>query len=196
MNWTIIRHADTLGRMLAVLQSHGYPSVEAQPPISNRSSERPVDALAEAYARKRLSFRLRGTPALFEIYVDGAWGESWLDEVNRSWLSITTYYTGFFTHDEGDSKHYSGLLLDLAMKLYEVLLPSFGWIDISDPAGHTSFEDVEQLALPRPYWATFLGPAYVTKYGEMALDATFGGTKRLLPDGGLLYVLSESLALR
>lgn len=154
-----------------------------------------------AYELQTLSFLAmdshRGTvlPLSFEI----GWSVSDTGKVRQACLSAASHHTVGFTSKESDPELHAGRLLYLANNLYQLVRPPYGWIErlpTWNPlkAGYTTWEDVEELKLPHLYWANFFGPAYVEKVGKEFLKQAPGWKCEELDDGGLLYVLTPSLA--
>ncbi len=102
--------------------------------------------------------------------------------------------TAMFTQKQWDPEDNARRLLELAKVIYNTIQPRFAWIERCHWKGYTTPEDVAQLRLPHLYWANFFSPAYVEKLGQEFLMNAPGWKKEPLPDGGLLYVLSPSLA--
>ncbi len=102
--------------------------------------------------------------------------------------------TAMFTQKQWNPEDNASRLLELAKVIYNTIQPRFAWIERCHWKGYTRPEDVAQLRLPHLYWANFFSPAYVEKLGQAFLLNAPGWKKESLPDGGLLYVLSPSLA--
>lgn len=102
--------------------------------------------------------------------------------------------TAMFTQKQWNPEDNARRLLELAKVIYDTIQPRFAWVERCHWKGYTTPEDVVQLRLPHLYWANFFSPAYVEKLGQEFLMNAPGWKKEPLPDGGLLYVLSPSLA--
>jgi len=119
-----------------------------------------------------------------------AWGSLKMGRDNRAWICTTTDNTPYFWYAEKSPARYSRFYLEIGKQLYEVLRPTFGWIDF-DYGLRTTHEDIEVLELPTLYWANFFGPAYVNKIGRDKILGAPAWTIEDLADGGLLYVLAS-----
>ena len=131
-----------------------------------------------------------------------AWNAEWRLEIRQhiawdspkgikeAWIRTTTDNTPYFWRAEYNPARYSRFFLDIGKRLYEVLRPTFGWIDF-DYGLRTTHEDIEALELPTLYWANFFGPAYVDKIGRDKILSAPAWAIEELPDGGLLYVLAS-----
>jgi hypothetical protein len=119
-----------------------------------------------------------------------AWGSLKMGRENRAWICTTTDNTPYFWRAEYNPARYSRFFLDIGKRLYEILRPTFGWIDF-DYGLRTTHEDIEALELPTLYWANFFGPAYVDKIGRDKILSAPAWAIEELPDGGLLYVLAS-----
>lgn len=152
--------------------------------------------LAVAYQYKQLKFDVSNKQESFDLFVQLGWGKEHLGKEKLSWLGAVCFQTPLFNYEEGNPAHYSRLYLDIAKRVYEVLQPRFGWLDMSvGLADDTSFEDVEVLALPHLYWANFFSAAYVEKIGRNHILNAPAWSIEDLADGGLLYVLSSGPGL-
>jgi hypothetical protein len=121
------------------------------------------------------------------------WGSTHFENPDGAYTSVVCFQTPLFNYPDQNPGYYSRLFLDLGKRLYEVVSPTFGWLDMSSGlTGHTSFKDVEALALPHLYWANFFSPSYVEKIGRSKILSAPAWSIEELPDGGLLYVLSSS----
>lgn len=80
--------------------------------------------------------------------------------------------------------------LALGYILYPYLSPLYGWID---KAGDKTLgaKSVKRTELKYIFWANFVGPAYVQKFGRDFLLNAPGWKKEELEDGGILYVVCE-----
>lgn len=119
-----------------------------------------------------------------------AWNSLKLGGERRAWIVTTTNNTPYFWYAEKNPLRYSRFYLDIGKQLYEVLRPTFGWIDF-DYGLHTTHEDIEALELPALYWANFFGPPYVAKIGREKIMTAPAWSVEELSDGGLLYVLAS-----
>lgn len=131
-----------------------------------------------------------------------AWNAEWRLEIRQhiawdspkgekeAWIRTTTDNTPYFWRIEYNPASYSRFFLDIGKSLYEVLQPTFGWVDF-DYGLFTTHEDIEALELPTLYWANFFGPAYVNKIGRDKILSAPAWAIEELADGGLLYVLAS-----
>lgn len=131
-----------------------------------------------------------------------AWNAEWRLEIRQhiawdspkgekeAWICTTTDNTPYFWYAENNPARYSRFYLDIGKALYEILRPTFGWIDF-DYGLRTTHKDIEALELPTLYWANFFGPAYVNKIGRDKILSAPAWRIEELPDGGLLYVLAS-----
>jgi len=131
-----------------------------------------------------------------------AWNAEWRLEIRQhiawdspkgqkeAWIRTTTDNTPYFWYAEKNPARYSRFYLDISKALYEILRPTFGWIDF-DYGLFTTHEDIEALRLPKLYWANFFGPAYVHRLGRSHILHAPAWTIEELNDGGILYVLSS-----
>jgi len=118
------------------------------------------------------------------------WGSLKMGKEERAWICSSTDNTPYFWRAEYNPRSYSRFFLDIGKGLYEVLRPSFGWIDF-DYGLRTTHEDIEALRLPVIYWANFFGPAYVNRIGRAHILRAPAWAIEELSDGGLLYVLAS-----
>jgi hypothetical protein len=79
-------------------------------------------------------------------------------------------------------------LFALALKLYPMVQPTLGSVDVSDFDGY-NWEDshVVKCKIITLNWVNFFGPEYVAAYGREWLANIPGYRVQDLPDGGLLY---------
>lgn len=131
-----------------------------------------------------------------------AWNAEWRLEIRQhiawdspkgqreAWIRTTTDNTPYFWYEKHNPTRYSRFFLDIGKGLYEVLRPTFGWIDF-DYGLRTTHEDIEALELPVVYWANFFGPAYVDKIGRDKILTAPAWAIEELSDGGILYVLAS-----
>jgi hypothetical protein len=84
------------------------------------------------------------------------------------------------------------LLLSLGLEFYQYLKPWYGWMDY-DQNKFLSQEAIrDRNELNTLYWANFIGPQYIEKYGaNLFLDAPVWKSVRL-NDGGLFLQQSEN----
>jgi len=131
-----------------------------------------------------------------------AWNNEWRLEIRQriswdspkrqkgAWICTTTDNTPYFWREEYDPARYSRFFLEIGKTLYEVLRPTFGWIDF-DYGLRTTHDDVESLRLPVIYWANFFGPAYVNHLGQDYIRRAPAWAIEELSDGGLLHILAS-----
>ena len=158
------------------------------------NNENKMQILADAAREKQLSLQCVNSDIEFEITQDVNWNVEELGNQNRAWIQTSTFSTAYFWNSIETSEKYSKLLLAIGTELYNILKPSFGWIDFNFGI-YTSHEDIETVKLPALYWANFFGPRYVNMLGEhKILNAPAWKLDRLL-DEGYLYVLASGLGL-
>lgn len=153
-------------------------------------AQKPRDIMALAYDANELFFRAFNSKWRFEILQQIGWGIRKLSSERRAWIRTVTDNTPYFWRAEYNPRSYSRFFLDIGKGLYEVLRPSFGWIDF-DYGLRTTHEDIEALRLPVIYWANFFGPAYVNRIGRDHILQAPAWAIEELSDGGLLYVLAS-----
>jgi hypothetical protein len=147
-----------------------------------------------AYANSTLSFHAINLDWSIEIYQQVAWGEQKMGSSSRAWIRTSSPSAASLWRDTYNNLQHCAFFLEIGKKLYEVLGPSFGWIDLYYGL-LTTHEDVESLSLPRLYWANFFGPLYVEKIGrDKLLNAPAWKIEELV-DSGILYVLASHLGL-
>lgn len=92
---------------------------------------------------------------------------------------------------------FAEMLLALALKLYPLVKPAYGFVADPDIDAHPWEHD---LAVKRKIatlsWVNFFGPAYVEKYGRAMLSGIPGFEVQDLSDGGLLYQSRPSIVVR
>lgn len=153
-------------------------------------AQKPEEIIAVAYKAKELSFPAFNPEWRLEILQQIGWGITKMGGERRAWIRTITDNTPYFWHAEYNPAKYSRLFLDIGKSLYEVLGPTFGWVDF-DYGLFTTHEDIEALELPTLYWANFFGPAYVNKIGRDKILSAPAWAIEELADGGLLYVLAS-----
>jgi len=88
---------------------------------------------------------------------------------------------------------FAGFFLEVAKAIYPILRPAIGIVDYSGGVPGTIFKEVSARKTKRIYWATFLGPDYVNKFGkEYFLNAPVW-KKETLPDGGIFLQTNEHI---
>ena len=150
--------------------------------------------LANASEAKQITLRYANPELKFEISQEIRWDSEQLGRSNRAWIKTYTFDTAYFWNSTEESETYSGLLLRIGVELYNVLSPTFGWIDFNFGI-FTTHEDVEAAGLPTLYWANFFGPRFVEKIGDQKIESAPNWKLERLADGGYLYVLSSGLGL-
>jgi hypothetical protein len=150
--------------------------------------------LAEAVHEKELSFQCVNTNLKFEMGQHINWDVAELGGKSRAWIQSYTFDTAYFWNSIESSEKYSQLLLTIGTRLYDILMPTFGWIDFNFGV-YTSHEDLESAKLPALYWANFFGPRYISKFGEDKIRNAPGWKIDRLSNNGYLYVLSSGLGL-
>jgi hypothetical protein len=122
------------------------------------------------------------------------WDSASLGGDRRIWLSATTFQTAYFWRSADESDRYSSRLIDVAIQLYNIVRPSFGWIDFNHGL-ITNHEDIDQGRLPALYWVNMFGPGLVKRLGNEWIKKAPGWKTISLSDGGLLYALSPGIGL-
>lgn len=89
---------------------------------------------------------------------------------------------------------FASFFLQISLSLYPILSPTFGRVDYLTAASGDVFDEVPALETEKLYWATFLGPEYVRKYGKEYLLNAPVWNKVELPDGGVLLQLREYIS--
>lgn len=98
------------------------------------------------------------------------------------------------TGDANNQKNFDALAngqLALAERLYPLLLPKFGYVDVwgeNRPADKI----VRKTELRKVFWANFYNAEYVQKFSRDFFLGAPGWKKEVLCDGGILYVATES----
>jgi hypothetical protein len=144
-----------------------------------------------AYKAQTLSFAAVNFDWSMEIYQQIAWGERKMGKRDRVYIRTSTDNMGLWRAGY-DNARYSSFFLDIGRKLYEVVEPSFGWID-QYHGWTTTHEDIESLNLQMLYWANFFGPKFVQKLGRDRILNAPAWRIEELADGGMLYLLAPHL---
>ncbi len=192
-----LQSPERLERILQVFLDAGFIAeyLEVQdkrvsPPYPDGKSE----ILSYAYQKQELTFTAYNPQWRFEIRQQIAWGLQNMGGEHRAWIRSLTDNTPYFWNQSYNPARYSRFFLDLCKGIYEVVQPSFGWIDF-DGGLFTTHPDIEGLQLPALYWANFFGPSYVKKLTrDRILNAPAWAIEELV-DGGLLYLLGTSPGL-
>lgn len=158
------------------------------------SAETLASILASALREKQIALQYIYSELNFEIYQEIRWDSDELGGKNRAWIDTHTFNTAYLWKSVKESEMHSRLLLTIGIELYNILNPTFGWIDFNFGI-FTTHEDVELVNLPALYWANFFGPRFVDKLGKQKLESAPGWKLEQLSDGGYLYVLSSGLGL-
>ena len=85
------------------------------------------------------------------------------------------------------------LHLQIATIFYDLLGPSYGWVNNLPNFNSSHGKPVLNQKLKEIYWANFFGPEYVAKYGREFLLNAPGWKKEELHDGGVLLQLSPRI---
>ena len=128
-----------------------------------------------------------------EILQQLAWGKQQMGTNNRAYVRTSTLDTRFW-RSEYDNTRFCALLLDIAKGLYDILWPTFGWIDLYY-GWTTTHEDIEATNLRMLYWANFFGSRLVERLGRDRILSAPAWHVDELTDGGLLYLLAPHLGL-
>lgn len=147
-----------------------------------------------AYDKRQLTFRTADDRSHTTLTFDINWSLDDAGEPIHGLLQATAFHTLEFTRSEHNPELHAERLLEVSMVLYDLIRPAFGWIERCHPSGYTNWSDTNNLLLPHIYWANFFGPEYVNKFGREFLLKAPGWKSEQLVDGGILYVLSPSLA--
>lgn len=184
----------TLERVVQVFLDKGFNIEEFEVDDQAMSWEKGPESmrrlLSLAHQAQNCYFLAWNAEWRLEIRQYLAWGLLKMGREDRAWICTTTDNTPYFWYEEHNPARYSRFFLDIGKSLYEVLRPTFGWIDF-DYGLRTTHEDIEALELPVVYWANFFGPAYVDKIGRDKILTAPAWTIEELADGGLLYVLAS-----
>jgi hypothetical protein len=88
-------------------------------------------------------------------------------------------------------------MLDIAIKLYPLARPTYGFMEDSEVAHHPSGHEkiARQQKIVTLSWVDFFGPEYVAKYGREMLAGIPGWRVEDLPDGGLFYQSRPSIVV-
>lgn len=181
---TLIRIIQQLGYSVHRLKVGDYQNSIASWDVYDQQTQR---ELKTAYENKQLEFTARHIEEDFELLFYLNWQE-------YTYVDAVSFQTALFTRRENDPSYHAHLFLELGKGVYAYLVPDFGWLDICQTGGYTWYDDIEELKIPHIYWANFFSPAYVRKYGREKLLTGPAWLVEELGDGGILYVLGESLA--
>ncbi len=196
----------SLEQILDVVQDSGFKvsgimawrNQENDVLISEYYDQEALEKMNIAYGLRHLGFFALDRHSEIVLYFDINWTLLGGDKVEKSWILATAFETAMFTAKD-DAEHHAQRFLHLGERLYQATQPQFGWIERGpywrpETTGYTTWHDVEKLKLSHVYWANFFGPAYVNKLGQEFLMQAPGWKHEGLDDGGLLYVLTSSLA--
>jgi hypothetical protein len=189
---------ESLEQIFQVLIEIGFKVVKVEVQNNVFNQDEYLDSVGEimnlAYATKNLSFNAFNSDPYFEIFQQIAWGEQHLGATSRAYIRTSTINTAGFWREGYDNSYYSSFFLDIGKKLYQLVKPSFGWID-QYHGWTTTHEDIESFNLRMLYWANFFGPKFVQKLGrDRILNAPAWRIEELV-DGGILYLLAPHLGL-
>ncbi len=188
---TLADHA-TLGQVLHAFTSAGFSIKEFKINSHVTAWKKDIESIQRLITRaceaRDVSFLAWNTEWRLEIRQQIAWNSPAGER--EAWIRTTTDNTPYFWHAESDPAAYSRFYLDLGKQLYEILQPSFGWIDF-DYGLRTTHDDIAALNLPVLYWANFFGPEFVVKIGRNRILGAPTGIIEELDNGGILYVLSS-----
>jgi len=197
LNSQVVGLPGSLEGIITGVQSEGYEVTHVRADgdqdrsgLGGSAELRAERDLTMAYGKRVLTFRASRPAEGFELSLWLRWEESNEGEIRAAYVSAVCFQTAYFTREEYNREHYSRLLLNAGKSLYSLVLPDFGWIDITEPAGFTWYRDVEELGVPHIYWANFFNRAYVDRFGREKMMGTAIWSIEKLSDGGLLYVMS------
>lgn len=151
-----------------------------------------IAILQAAYNSHYLSFTAFNPLSSFDVRQYVTWGKNRMGGEDRAYIRTTTDSTGPW-RDGVDNAYYCSQLLMIGKGIYDVVNPSFGWIDVTHGNWDTTHEDIERIELPRIYWANFFGPRYVDHIGRSKILNAPAWKIEELADGGLLYLLAPHL---
>jgi len=197
-NSTVLARPNTLSRLVASFEDAGFNVQHFQVGEAewtwNASDTGRAEALQTAWTCKGCMFSAYNQAFRLQILQQLYWDVENLGGVGQCYICTSTDNTPYFWRPEYDPPRYSDLYLALAERLYNLLHPTFGWVDFHSD-WLTSHQNVQNLELPALYWATFLGPPYVAKLGRDHITQAPVGKTKPLNDGGILYVLSSGPGL-
>lgn len=150
--------------------------------------------LGIAYDKRQLIFRTTDSKSYTVLTFDIEWSLADAGVPTRATLQAKAFQTTMFTQREYDPELHAQRFVEIGVRLYELVRPTFGWIERCRPSGYTKWNHIDDLHIPHIYWANFFAPTYVSKYGRDFLLSAPGWKKESLSDGGLLYILSADLA--
>jgi hypothetical protein len=148
--------------------------------------------LTLAYETQDISFTAFDPELPLEIFQQLAWGQQQMGKEHRAYVRTSTDHAASFWRREYNNLQYCSRFLTIATKLYEVLHPTFGWVDLYH-GWTTTHEDIEAMQLRYLYWANFFGPRLVEKIGRERIQTAPAWRVEQLDDGGLLYLLAPHL---
>lgn len=189
-------NADSLKLIIDATVRLGFKVVETKirDTLYEWSAQNTESILDNASREKQLALRYVNSELNFEIYQEIIWSAEELGGNNRAWIDTYTFGTAYFWNSIEESEKYSGLLLAIGIELYNILHPTFGWIDFNFGI-FTAHEDIESVNLPVLYWANFFGPRFIDKIGKQRIESAPNWKLEKLADDGYLYVLSSGLGL-
>ena len=150
--------------------------------------------LGIAYDKRQLTFRTTDSKSYTTLTFDIGWSLDDAGVPTRATLQATAFQTTMFTQREHDPELHAQRFVDIGVQLYQLVHPTFGWMERCRPSGYTKWSHIDNLEIPHIYWANFFAPTYVNKYSREYFLSAPGWRKESLSDGGLLYVLSADLA--
>ncbi len=162
------------------------------------------EVIAKAIEFESVSFEVKKetiSPSVLNLHFALGWGKAQLGDADRLWLYVFSHQIQMFVSEsflsfrDMESFHpdvHCRLLLDYGKALYAILLPTFGWSDIEQPAGYTWYTDLENDSIEHWYWANFFSLAYVEKIGRSKILNTRAWLVEELSDGGILCVVSPT----
>jgi hypothetical protein len=191
-----IASTQNLERVIDVFPKLGFEIVQAKvrENVYDWNIHNQTQTLRNAEREKQLSLQCVNHKMKVDIGQDLNWDVDELGGKNRAWIRTYTFGAAYFWDSIITSEKYSNLLLAIGTDLYNILKPSFGWIDFNFGL-QTTHEDIEIGNLPTLYWANFFGPRYVNVLGENKILNAPGWKIDRLSDNGYLYVLSSGLGL-
>jgi hypothetical protein len=193
-NSAVLNHPNTLAHVIALFEDTGFDLKKFESgdfewlwsdPDSNHT-----EALRTAYADKGCSFSAYNRDWQLEVFQELYWDVEELGGADQCYICTLTDNTPYFWLPEYHPAQYSSFYLNLAKGLYDLLQPTFGWVDFHTHWA-TTHEDVRNVKLPTIYWATFLGLPYVVRLGREHILRAPAGKAEVLGDGGILYTLSS-----
>lgn len=152
------------------------------------------EIIGESYRTQRLTFDASHPEHDVVLVQQIHWGKDDIEIEDQVFVGTSTHSINVH-HPEIDNERFNSFILEIAERYYNVLKPSFGWIDYELLNGWRipAYASIGALELQCLFWANFLGPKFVRKLGrEKILNAPAWKVSDL-DDGGLLYRLGSHM---